>query len=90
MTQDPDHLDVGAAFLYLGSTNGPGSSYNWMAYGSEEYSWFGHSVSTAGDTNRDGFSDILIGAYLLGQNGEENQPNEGAAYLFIGGASGPS
>ncbi len=39
----------------------------------------GNSVSTAGDIDGDGYSDVIIGAYLYGDN------NEGAAYVLYGG-----
>ena len=40
--------------------------------------WFGHSVSSAGDINNDGYSDIIIGAYGYGSN-------TGRAYIYFGG-----
>ena len=85
---DEDHPNVGAAFVYLGSPTGPGSTFDWAAFGTEEYSGFGRSVRSAGDINRDGFADVLIGAYLFGQNGGEYQPDEGAVFLFKGNSSG--
>ncbi len=86
--QDEDHPNVGAAFLYLGSLTGPDLNFDWVSFGSEEYSGFGRSVRSAGDINRDNFSDIIVGAYLFGQNGGDDQPDEGAVYLFKGNASG--
>ncbi|MBN1558933.1 FG-GAP repeat protein, partial [candidate division KSB1 bacterium] len=32
--------------------------------------YFGHAVSSAGDINKDGYSDLIIGAYGLPQNGK--------------------
>ena len=86
--QDETHPNVGAAFLYLGSPTGPGAHAAWVSYGSEEYSQFGRSVRAAGDINRDGYADVLIGAPLFGQNGSEYQPDEGAVFLFKGKSSG--
>ncbi|MBI4320038.1 MAG: FG-GAP repeat protein [Chloroflexi bacterium] len=48
----------GGAFVYLGSATGLSSSPTWT--GSGRYT-LGASVSTAGDVNRDGFSDIIVG-----------------------------
>ena len=86
--QDVDRPNFGAAFIYLGSPTGPDTIFDWVTYGSSEYSWYGKAVGVAGDINQDGFSDILVGAYKFGENGEENQPDEGAAYLYLGGATG--
>ena len=45
----------------------------------------GSSVSTAGDVNGDGYSDIIVGA-----PGDENgQTDEGRAYLYLGPYVGP-
>jgi len=80
--------DFGAAFVYMGSPSGPSLSFDWAAYGIEEYSGFGRSVRSAGDVNQDGYADVLIGAYQFGQNGGDFQPNEGAVYLYLGSAFG--
>jgi len=48
----------------------------------EDYS--GHSVSSAGDINGDGFDDLLIGAYRADTNGL----NSGATYLVYGKEGG--
>ncbi len=44
----------------------------------------GRSVSGAGDVNGDGYADVIVGAtgYDAGQS------NEGAAFVFLGSASG--
>jgi hypothetical protein len=45
---------------------------------------FGNSVSSAGDVNADGYSDIIIGASNL-SNGERR---EGRAYVYFGSPAG--
>ncbi|MBK6878540.1 MAG: FG-GAP repeat protein [Ignavibacteria bacterium] len=48
--------------------------------GEASTNYFGESVSSAGDVNGDGYSDVIIGA-----NGFNS--NTGKAYLFFGGTS---
>jgi hypothetical protein len=74
----------GAAFVYLGSATGLGSTPAWSAEGDQSSSFFGHSVAGAGDVNGDGYSDVIVGAY-----GHDNgQNDEGRAYVYLGSASG--
>jgi len=69
------NLNVGKAYIYFGGSlldNIPdviltGQSKN-----------FGYSVSTAGDVNKDGYSDIIVGDFYY-------PSNNGRAYLFYGG-----
>ncbi len=73
----------GAAYLYLGSAAGltttPASTLTDPA--ATRGDLFGGSVTQAGDTNGDGYADVLIGA--RGTNGFQ-----GAAYLYLGSATG--
>lgn len=54
--------DEGAAFVFLGSASGISSTQAWMAEGEQKSAYFGTSVSTAGDVNGDGGSDVIVGA----------------------------
>ena len=45
---------------------------------------FGVSVASAGDVNGDGFADVIVGAPSF----DSGQDNEGAAFIFLGSASG--
>jgi len=47
------------------------------------------SLSSAGDVNGDGFSDVLIGAYRASAS-ENAKPGAGDSYLIFGGASLPT
>lgn len=47
---------------------------------------FGAALETVGDVNGDGFEDLVVGAPVM--TGDWNE--EGAAYLFLGGAGGLS
>ena len=77
--------DQGAAFVYHGSASGLSSTFNWSSESNQEYSYFGYSVATAGDVNKDGYSDVLIGAPWY--DTEENNES-GAAFLYHGGPDG--
>lgn len=75
----------GAAFVYHGSlVDGLKTTAIWTAESNQAYSFFGVSVSSAGDVNGDGYCDVIIGAHLFG-NGEAA---EGKAYVYHGSATG--
>ena len=47
---------------------------------------FGAAVAGAGDVNDDGFPDLLVGA----PGCDHGQADEGCAYLYLGGPTGPA
>ncbi|WP_420385204.1 FG-GAP-like repeat-containing protein [Roseivirga sp.] len=75
---------VGAAFLYLGSSTGINIASKDTLVSDQLNSWFGKSVSTAGDINNDGYADVLIGAPKY----DSNYTDEGKAYLYLGSGNG--
>jgi hypothetical protein len=75
--------DSGGAYLVLGSEQPIDSllgNDNTLFNGEMPWDYAGFSVSSAGDTNADGFGDILIGAFGNDEAGED----AGAAYLLFG------
>lgn len=72
----------GQAYVYLGSASGLNTTEYWMQGGEVASDNFGRSVSTAGDVNGDGFSDIIVGADGYGDGGR--------AYVYLSTANGPS
>jgi hypothetical protein len=76
----------GRAYVYHGSSSGLSASYAWTAEPNQEFAYFGWSVSSAGDVNGDGYSDVIVGAPRY-NNG---QTNEGRAYVYHGSSSGLS
>ncbi len=78
---------VGRAMLFLGSPTGPASTPDWQVIGTAAGMSFGGAVSSAGDLNGDGYSDVVIGAPYYA-NGDAF---EGAIYVWYGGedALGP-
>jgi hypothetical protein len=81
---DNGHSDEGKAFVYHGSAGGPSISPTWTAEGNQTDAWFGWSVSSAGDVNGDGYSDVIIGA----KHYENGEAGEGGAFAFHGSAIG--
>jgi hypothetical protein len=83
---DNGQTDEGRAFVYHGSASGLSTTPNWTAESNQGNAEFGSSVASAGDVNGDGFSDVIVGAYLF-DNGETD---EGRAFVYHGSASGLS
>jgi hypothetical protein len=74
--------DAGSAYLYFGG-NGIEDTPDITFTGEEQSDGFGVSVSSAGDLNNDGFSDIVIGSYFNGLGGLA----AGSAYVYLGGTN---
>ena len=80
---------VGKAFMFPGSFNGP-LPPAWTSSGdAQQGTFFGTSISSAGDINGDGFDDLLVGAPAASiSGGASSLP--GKAFLFYGSPSGLS
>lgn len=74
--------DFGRAYIYYGGSF-PDNTEDVILNGNGSGDAFGYSVSSAGDYNGDGYSDVLTGAYANDQSGTD----AGRAYLYFGGAS---
>jgi len=83
---DNGQTDEGRAYVYYGSASGLSDTANWTAECEQNYSYFGISVSTAGDVNGDGYADVIVGAPYF-SNGEAS---EGRAYVYYGSSTGLS
>ena len=73
---------VGALFVWYGSDDGPGPAPDVTRTGPPPPAMRWRRFASAGDVNGDGYSDLLAGA--------PSTSYPGAAYLFLGGASGLS
>ncbi|HYG53253.1 MAG TPA: integrin alpha, partial [Flavobacteriales bacterium] len=76
----------GKAFVFLGSPSGLQATPAWSYEPDIDSARFGFSVSTAGDVNGDGYSDVVVGA----PSWNNGQVKEGRAFVFYGSASGVS
>jgi len=90
---DQAGLDSGRVYVFHGSRSGLSPMPNWSthtpmqirdAHSSDQNGYFGAAVASAGDVNRDGYDDILVGAHFA----EEADADEGVAFLFLGSAAG--
>jgi hypothetical protein len=71
---------TGKARIYLGSEKMDTlPDFTFRAQNASGY--FGNSVSSAGDFNKDGFDDVIVGDFLYSKNGV----NSGSAFLYYGG-----
>jgi hypothetical protein len=73
---------AGKAYLYFGGVS-MDSTADVVMNGEEVADVFGASVSSAGDVNGDGFSDVIVGAL----NNDAAGMDAGKAYIFFGGLS---
>ncbi len=81
---DNGNNNEGAAFIFHGSSTGISATIQTQLEGGQDNAQFGTSVSTAGDVNGDGYSDVIIGA----QYATNGQSFEGAAYVYHGSSTG--
>lgn len=86
--QPSSYYERGTAYVYLGSAAGLSSSGTAISpSGLSSYDHFGGAVSQAGDTDGDGYDDVLVGAYAYTSTFTSSA---GKAYVFYGDGSGAS
>jgi hypothetical protein len=83
---DNGETNEGRVFAYQGSSSGLSASPSWTAESNQSGARFGSTLSTAGDVNGDGYSDVIVGSHRY-DNGEVD---EGRAFVYLGSASGLS
>jgi hypothetical protein len=83
---DDDLTNEGRVWLYNGSGDGPKKAAGWVIESNQVHARFGSAVANGGDVNGDGFEDILASA----PDYDNGQADEGAVFLFLGHAGGPS
>ena len=78
----------GAARVYLGSAAGLSTTASWSVESNQAGAGFGIAVTSAGDVNKDGYGDVIIGANKWDISSDDT--NEGRVYLYLGSATGLS
>ncbi len=79
---DAGGTDAGRAYIYYGGSS-PDNAADLLLTGVVAGDRLGASVSTAGDVNGDGYSDVIAGAPLNDAGGA----NAGRSYIFFGGSN---
>jgi Secretion system C-terminal sorting domain/FG-GAP repeat/FG-GAP-like repeat len=74
----------GAAYIYHGSVTGISTTPSVILESNQSNADMARRVSSAGDVNGDGFSDVIIGASLY----DNGQTDEGVAFVYHGSATG--
>ena len=74
---------AGGAYVYFGGPGGVSTTPNVTIPAPAGAKSFGGSGASAGDVNRDGYADVVLGAY-------GTSTNTGTAYVFYGGPGGTS
>jgi PKD repeat protein len=81
---DNGQQDEGRAYVYHGSASGLRATDVWTAESNQAGAWFGNATAAAGDVNRDGYADVIVGAYLY----DSAYPAGGRAYVYYGSSAG--
>ena len=81
-SNDAGGTDAGRAYIYFGGTSIDNIADVIMT-GEAAGDQFGISVSTAGDVNGDGYSDVIVGA----RSNDAGGSNAGRSYIYFGGTS---
>ncbi len=81
---DSGEADEGRIAVYHGSPSGLAAGVAIILDGNQIGAQFGFCVATAGDVNRDGYSDLVVGTPFF----DDVQADEGRAFVFHGSATG--
>ncbi|SFR51140.1 FG-GAP-like repeat-containing protein [Litoreibacter janthinus] len=82
----PSDMVPGSAYVFFGGVNGPSATPDWSVTSPQFGDRFARAVGGVGDTDGDGFDDLLVGGYFHDIMFE----NEGGIILYSGGVDGPS
>jgi len=85
-TYDNGQTDEGVAYVYHGSADGISTTAAATVESDQPGHILGYSVSGAGDVNRDGYADLIVGVTSFANGHTE----EGGAFIYHGSPSGIS
>jgi len=95
---DNGETDEGMAFLWLGSINGLNqdgsrpvgspSNADWSVESNQLHAHLGVEVSSAGDFNKDGYDDVLVGVWLYDIVASTTLTNAGQIMIWYGSSEG--
>lgn len=74
----------GKVFLFVGSASGLSATANWTVSGGQGDAHLGEAVSSAGDINGDGFSDVMVSA----PDHDNGETDEGIVFVYLGSVDG--
>ena len=81
---DNGSTDEGGVWAYYGGPGGPSAVSDWFHDTDKASTGYGLRVSSAGDMNGDGYSDLLVGAPLY----DHPETDEGLLAVYLGGEDG--
>jgi hypothetical protein len=81
---DNGQTDEGRAYVYHGSSTGLATSAAWTSESNQASAYHGYAVGSAGDTNNDGYDEVIVGATYY----DNGQTNEGRAVQYAGSSTG--
>ncbi len=84
-TTNPE-AEEGAAYLFYGQPGTPALTPDWRVESNTKSAQFGYAVASAGDVNKDGFGDVMIGAPNF--TSPLSGLKAGAVFGYYGSASG--
>ncbi len=76
-----DQREEGAAYIFFGSTIGLNQIAGWQTEGDKAETFYGYAIGAGGDTNRDGYADVIIGAP---QYKVDDKDVRGRAFVYLG------
>ena len=80
----PSSGNDGQVLVFAGSATGPETTPTWTLDAGQGNSGMGWSVASAGDTDGDGFSDVIVGLW----DWDGGESDEGAAWVYLGSGTG--